>query len=220
MRLFRMIFVAYRILLTFTGLVFPCWYIDQLTGECASAAATSFRSAIIMFTGSSILEYSLLSFMLDSSIRVRLHYIPALFSSDVSILIYSIYMHIQNQLNNTQMTVIGTISLVMILMRTLWVRQLGSRAEHVRNDILTELNSIEHDVINMNEFPELPDIPDDNEHKLRYAWGPKSRSPSPWYSSSESSSEPGSELDFVLPGSTLQQQLQSRIQEMGITSYA
>lgn len=128
----KLFLTGYRLIITLTALAAPCWFINQLKDVDEECQKIPFRAAIVMLIGCTMLEYSLLSFMRDRSMFVQLQYVPALFSSDISMMGYAIYLYGTGILNQLQMTVIGLTCTIMIILRFVYLRLLSHKAEKVR----------------------------------------------------------------------------------------
>lgn len=131
LQIIKTILVVYRLILTISALVVPCWYVDRLN-ITVSCDPIIFRVAVCMFIGCTMLEYSLLSIMSDSATHVRFHYLPSLFSSDMSIFVYSIYLYTSHRIDSLSFSVIQVMTIIMFVLRIIYIKLLYDKADRIR----------------------------------------------------------------------------------------
>lgn len=158
----KIILVLYRLLLTISALAVPCWYMERLTSQ-TECDPVPIRSAICLFIGCTVLEFALLSFMNNSPTHVRFYYVPALFSSDVSTFMYSIYIYTKTRLGVAEFSVVQSLCISMFLLRIIYIKMIYNKALRIRRSYYANI-----------ELPGPDPIP-----ARKYAWSESEPEPEP-----------------------------------------
>lgn len=116
----------YRLFLSLSIIIHPVWYITAFQNALPgfswdSSGDVLLRGSATLFIGCAMLEHIVVTIIQDNLIKTRHHYIPALFASDVAILIFMIELVHQYDLTMDFMLVGFCVPAITIIIRMLYV---------------------------------------------------------------------------------------------------